>query len=242
MFATSRGARPPARTTPLALAFALAVAASIAVFTAMQPGPLEAEPGSALPLPKGFTSSTLEDHVGADETPFRLELNTSVPAGLNSVLAFYRAELGKRGWTAASEHAVIKPDQVLLAFSSPDGPAVLKLGRSNGRTTINLGQKIPAAAVKAGVMPPPGQAILSFINAGRSDATFTINEQTFRIAAGSGVLPDASPMIDLPPGKYRYSLQLANGPVQNNEIELTADDNTGMTIGASGQVTLQQIY
>jgi hypothetical protein len=223
MFGTSRGARAPAKTMLLALAFALAVAASIAVFTAMQPSPLEAEPGSALPLPKGFTSSTIEDHVGADETPYRIELNT-------------------RGWTEASEHAVIEPDQVLLAFSSPDGPAVLKLGRSSGQTTINLAQKIPAAAVKAGVMPTPGQANLSFINAGQSDATFTINEQTFRIAAGSGVLPDASPMIDLPPGKYRYSLQLANGPAQNNEIELTADDNTGMTIGASGQVTLEQIY
>jgi hypothetical protein len=35
---------------------------------------------------------------------------------------------------------------------------------------------------------------------------------------------------------------LGNGPVQNNEIELTADDNTGMTIGASGQVTLEHIY
>jgi hypothetical protein len=241
MFGTSRGARAPARTTLLALAFALAVAASIAVFTAMRPSPLEAEPGSALPLPKGYTVSTIEDHVGADETPYRIELNTRVPAGLNSVLAFYRAELRKRGWTEASEHAVIKPDQVLLAFSSPDGPAVLKLGRSDGQTTINLAQKIPAAAVKSGAMPKPGQAILSFVNADQSDATFTINEQTFRIAAGSGVLPDASPMIDLPPGKYRYSLQLANGPVQNNEIELTADDNTGMTIGASGQVTLQQI-
>jgi hypothetical protein len=242
MFATSRGARAPARTMLLALAFALAVAASIAIFTAMQPGPIEAEPGSALPLPKGYTVSTIENHVGIDETPFRLELNTHVPAGLNSVLAFYHAELRKRGWTEASEHAVIKPDQVLLAFSSPDGPAVLKLGRGNGQTTINLAQKIPAAAVKAGVMPEPGQANLSFINAGRSDASFTINEQTFRIAAGSGVLPDASPVIDLPPGKYRYSLQLGNGPVQNNEIELTTDDNTGMTIGASGQVTLEQIY
>jgi hypothetical protein len=242
MFATAPTARAPARTVLLALAFALAVAAVIAIFIAMQPAPLEAEPGSALPQPKGYTVSTIENHVGADETPFRIELTTRVPAGLNAVLAFYRAELRKRGWTEASEHAEIKPDQVLLAFSSPDGPAVLKLGRSGGQTTINLGQKIPAVAAKAGVMPQPGQANLSFINAGRSDAIFTINEQSFRIAAGSGVLPDASPVIDVPPGKYRYSLQLGSGPVQNNEIELTADDNMGMTIGASGQITLEQIY
>jgi len=30
--------------------------------------------------------------------------------------------------------------------------------------------------------------------------------------------------------------------VQNNEIELTADDNTGLTIGASGEITLQPVY
>jgi hypothetical protein len=234
MFGTSRGARAPARKALLALAFALA--------TAMQMGPLEAEPDSVLPVPKSYIFSSLEDHVGADKAPYRLELDARVPAGLNSVLAFYRAELGKRGWQEASEHAVIKPDQVLLAFSSPDGPAVLKLGRSNGQTTINLVQKIPAAATKAGVLPKPGQANLSFMNAGQSDATLTINEQTFRIAAGSGVLPAAAPTLGLPPGKYRYSLEVANGPVQNNEIELTADDNTGLTIGASGQVTLQQVY
>jgi hypothetical protein len=137
---------------------------------------------------------------------------------------------------------VIKPDQALLAFSSPDGPAVLKLGRSNGQTTIDLVQKIPAAAARSGVMPKPGQANLSLINASQSDAVFTINERTFRIAAGSGVLPDMSPTIGLPPGKYRYSLEIANGPVQDNEIELTADDNTGLTIGANGQVTLQAVY
>ena len=100
----------------------------------------------------------------------------------------------------------------------------------------------PLAAANAGVMPGPGQANLSFINAGESDATLTINERTFRIAAGSGVLPDAAPTIGLPPGKCRYSLQLANGPVQNNEVELTADEARGLTIDASGLVTLEQVY
>ena len=241
MFGTSRGAQAPARTALLTLAFALVVTATIAALPVTRMQPLEAEPNSVLPLPKNL-NSRLDTRVGADETPFRLELNTNVPAGLDSVLTFYRAELRKRGWTEASEHAVIKPDQVRLAFSTPDGPAVLKLGRSDGQTTINLVQKIPLAAANAGVMPGPGQANLSFINAGESDATLTINERTFRIAAGSGVLPDAAPTIGLPPGKYRYSLQLANGPVQNNEVELTADEARGLTIDASGLVTLEQVY
>ena len=242
MFATSRGARAPARTMLLALAFALAVAASIAIFTAMQPGPIEAEPGSALPLPKGYTVSTIENHVGIDETPFRLELNTHVPAGLNSVLAFYHAELRKRGWTEASEHAVIKPDQVLLAFSSPDGPAVLKLGRGNGQTTINLAQKIPAAAAKGDLMPKPGQAKLLFVNIGDSEAALTINKQTIKIAAGAGGPHSKGPTLELPPGKYLYSLKVGASPARNNVIEVAADDTWGLMVAPDGEVMPLHVY
>ena len=68
------------------------------------------------------------------DAPFRRELEASVPATLNSVLVFYRSELGKRGWQETVEGAVVKPDQVQLAFTAPDGPATLKLGRSKGET------------------------------------------------------------------------------------------------------------
>ena len=89
------------------------------------------------------------------------------------MLAFYRSELGKRGWKESAERAVVKPDQVQLAFASSDGPAMLKLGRSNGETSVNLAQKYPAAAAKADVMPKPGQARLVFGNMGGSEAALT---------------------------------------------------------------------
>ena len=94
------------------------------------------------------------------------------------MLAFYRSELGKRGWKESAERAVVKPDQVQLAFTAPDGPAMLKLGRSNGETSVSLAQKYPAAAAKANVMPKPGQAKLVFGNMGGSEADLTINKQT----------------------------------------------------------------
>jgi hypothetical protein len=64
--------------------------------------------------------------------------------------------------------------------------AILKLGRSNGETSVNLAQKIPAAAAKADIMPKPGRAKLMFGNIGDSEAALAINEQTIKIAAGAG--------------------------------------------------------
>jgi hypothetical protein len=205
---------------------------------------LEADPDSALPVPKqrSMTSIGTGKMPGSD-APFRRELEASVPAGLNSVLAFYRSELGKRGWQETAEGAVLKPDQAQLAFTSPDGPATLKLGRRNGETSINLAQKYPAAAAKADVVPKPGQSKLLFGNIGKSEATVSINNQTIKVAAGAGGPQSARPpMIDLPPGKYRYTLKIAGGPARNDQIEIGAGDTWGVMIAPGGDVLPLQMY
>jgi len=205
---------------------------------------LEAEPDSPLPVPSKRTMRSIgTGKMPGSDAPFRRELEASVPATLNSVLVFYRSELGKRGWQETAEGAVVKPDQVQLAFTSPDGPATLKLGRSKGETSINLAQKYPAAAAKADVVPKPGQSKLLFGNIGKSDATVSINKQTIRIAAGAGGPQSARPpMIDLPPGKYQYALKIAGGPARNNQIEIGAGDTWGVMIGPGGDVLPLQMY
>ncbi len=206
--------------------------------------PLEADPDSALPVPKQRTMTSLgTGKMPGSDAPFRRELEASVPADLSAVLAFYRSELGKRGWREYADRAVVKPDQVQLAFAAPDGPATLKLSRSNGETSVNLAQKYPQAAVKANVMPKPGQAKLVFGNMGGAAADLTINKQTIRIAGGAGgpQSPDR-PMLELPPGKYPYALKLAGRPAGNNTIEVTADDAWGLMIAPSGEVLSLQIY
>jgi hypothetical protein len=204
---------------------------------------LEADPDSALPVPKQHSMSSLgTGKLPGSETPFRRELDASVPAELGSVLAFYRSELGKRGWKESADRAVVKPDQVQLAFSSPDGPAMLKLGRSNGETSVNLAQKIPAAAAKGDVLPKPGQAKLMFSNLGDSEAALTINKQTIKIAAGAGGPHAKGPTVELPPGKYQYSLKVAGSPVRNNAIEVAADDAWGLMIAPGGEVMPLQVY
>jgi hypothetical protein len=205
---------------------------------------LEAEADSPLPVPSKRTMRSIgTGKMPGSDAPFRRELEASVPATLNSVLVFYRGELGKRGWQETAEGAIVKPDQVQLAFTSPDGPATLKLGRSKSETSINLAQKYPAAAAKADVVPKPGQSKLLFGNIGKSDATVSINKQTIKIAAGAGgPQSPRPPMIDLPPGKYQYALKIAGGPARNNQIEIGAGDTWGVMIGPMGDVLPLQMY
>jgi hypothetical protein len=211
--------------------------------TKAAPQDLEADPDSALPVPKAHSMSSLGvGKLPGTETAIRRELNASIPADLNSVLAFYRAELGKRGWKETTERAVVKPDQAQLAFVSPDGPATLKLGRGNDETTVVLAQKIPAAAAKGDVMPKPGQARLMFVNVGDSEAALTINKQTIMIAPGAGGPQAKGPTLDLPPGKYRYSVKVAGRPAGNNEIEIAADDTWGLMVAPGGAVMPLQVY
>jgi hypothetical protein len=204
---------------------------------------LEAEPDSALPVPKEHTMSSIgTGKLPGTDTAIRRELNASVPAELGSVLTFYRGELGKRGWKESAERAVVQTDQVQLAFASPDGPATLKLGRSGGETTINLAQKIPAAAAKGDLVPKPGQARLMFVNVGDSEAALTINKQTIRIAAGAGGPHAKGPALDLPPGKYPYSLKVAGHPAQTDAIEVAADDTWGLMVAPDGAVMPLHVY
>jgi hypothetical protein len=205
---------------------------------------LEAEPDSPLPVPSKRTMRSIgTGKMPGSDAPFRRELEASVPATLNSVLVFYRDELGKRGWQETAEGAIVKPDQVQLAFTSPDGPATLKLSRSKDETSINLAQKYPAAAAKAEMVPKPGQSKLLFGNIGKSDATVSINKQTIKIAAGAGgPQSPRPPMIDLPPGKYQYALKIAGGPARNNQIEIGAGDTWGVMIGPGGDVLPLQMY
>ena len=205
---------------------------------------LEAEADSPLPVPSKRTMRSIgTGKMPGSDAPFRRELEASVPATLNSVLVFYRSELGKRGWQETAEGAIVKPDQVQLAFTSSDGPATLKLGRSKGETSINLAQKYPAAAARADVVPKPGQSKLMFGNIGKSEATVSLNKQTIKIAAGAGgPQSPRPPMIDLPPGKYRYALKIAGGPVRNNQIEIGAGDTWGVMIGPTGDVLPLQMY
>jgi hypothetical protein len=196
-------------------------------------GDLEAEESGGLPVPKRHTMSE------GTKTPFRRELQASVPLELTDVLGFYRRELDKLNWKEESKGTTITADRAAVTFTAPEGPAVLKLGRKDGATSVQLMVKDPAAVAKAGIMPKPGQAKVLFGNINPAAETITFNNKPVSVAAGVGVKNPDGPALDLAPGKYKYTIRLAGKPAQTDEIELGADEVWGVMIGPGGVLALQ---
>ena len=101
-------------------ALKLAAARAIAAPAPVQAGPedLEAEESGGLPVPKRHTMSE------GTKTPFRRELQASVPLELTDVLGFYRRELGKLNWKEDAKGTTIGDDSAAVTFTAPEGPAV----------------------------------------------------------------------------------------------------------------------
>ncbi|MCK1409064.1 hypothetical protein [Bradyrhizobium sp. 76] len=206
--------------------------------------PLTLDPDVALPVPTQHSSTGISStkFPGSDQS-FRTELEASIPAELGEVLAFYRAELTKRGWQEKADGAIVTAERAELAFTSPEGPAVLKLGRARDETTVSLMQRNPQAAAKADIMPKAGQARLMLGNMGPKEASLTINNQTVKIAAGAGgPQSPKGPMLDLPPGKYQYALRLPGRPARTETLTVAAGDAWGLLVGPSGDVLPLQMY
>jgi hypothetical protein len=193
---------------------------------------LVAEESGGLPVPKRHTLSD-----GA-KTPFRRELNANVPLDLAVVLSFYRRELTKLNWKEESQSAEVAADKVNLAYTSPDGPALLTLGRKDGETIVSLAVKNPDAAAKAGVIPKSGQAKVLVTNPNEVEAVITINKQTIKIAAGAGTKGPDGAMLDLAPGKYKFSIKLAGKAASNDELKVGADETWGLLIGPGGALPM----
>jgi hypothetical protein len=103
---------------------------------------LEAGGSGGLPVPKRHTMSE------GTKIPFRRELKASVPLELTDVLDFSRRELGKLNWKEESNGAVVTAEKATIAYASPDGPAILKLGRKDDATSITLVVNDPGAVAK----------------------------------------------------------------------------------------------
>lgn len=202
---------------------------------------LEAIEVSGFPVPKNYTASapgawTLKGGGAA----FRRDYQAQSPSDIGSVLALYRRELSKRDWKERSEGASIKPDAVSLAFVSPEGPATLSLGRKGKETLISIVVKNPAEAQKAGLLPPPGMAKIFLGNIGDDEASLTINQKNFKIKAGTGnsKTPEG-PMLELKPGKYKYTLRSPGKPNKTSEVVVGADEAWGLMVGPGGVLPLQ---
>jgi hypothetical protein len=193
---------------------------------------LEVDETGGLPVPKNHTESETET------TPLRHALTAETPLDLKSVLGFYRQELGKRGWKEEATGAVVKDDGATLNFTSPDGPAVLKLERKDDATTISLVVSNQAKAKQSGLLAKPGKVKAMFGNLLSAPVTFTINKQTVKVAPGVGANGPGGPTLELPPGKYKVSMKTGQLEV-SEEVEVGADEIWGFMAGPGGLMPMQ---
>jgi hypothetical protein len=201
--------------------------------------PADDDPVTGLPRPKPWLITT------AKNSTLIKAFHVETPLDLAGVLGFYRLELSKRGWSE-NGGAVVEPGRAVIAFTTSDGPALLRLTRQDDRTTADLSLR-KAAATNAAILPMPifpipGQARLLLGNDTDEEAVITINEQTIELAAGAKLADDLatgrkspdSQEISLPPGKYKVTLKVASGAVQNREFEVAADETWGLLAGPAG--------
>ncbi|WP_342740796.1 hypothetical protein [Bradyrhizobium sp. B117] len=192
--------------------------------------------GVGLPLPDGWGLMT------AKNSPFIRSAHAETPLDVMAVLGFYRAALGGRGWTE-NDGATVEPGRAIVAFTTTDGPALLRLIRQDGRTIADLSLRKPAVAT-SGILPKPGQVRLLLGNKTDQAAEITVNERTIKLAAragedladsdaASGELPD-SQKIDLPPGKYKVTVKPDGSAAQKREFEVAANETWGLLVGPDG--------
>jgi hypothetical protein len=186
----------------------------------------------------------------AKNSPYIRSAHVETPLGLEAVLGFYRAALEKRGWTE-NGGAVVEPDRAVVAFTTSDGPGLLRLVRQDNTTIADLSLRKPSAAT-AGIRPASGQVMLLLGNKTDEAADITINERTIRLAARAGEklmdtdaaadkLPE-NQKIDLPPGRYKVTLKLEGSAAQKREFEVAADETWGLLVGPDGTPLPMRLY
>ena len=153
------------------------------------------DPVTGLPRPKPWLVTT------AKNSTFIKAFHVETPLDLAGVLGFYRLALSKRGWSE-NGGAVVEPGGAVIAFTTADGPALLRLTHQDDRTIADLSLRKPAAT-DAAILPMPGRVRLLLGNSTDEEAVITINEQTITLAARVEFNSPGRPEINLPPGRVR---------------------------------------
>lgn len=187
-----------------------------------------------LPVPTKRSSSAME------KTPLRKQLTVTVDSTLKSVLAFYRRELSGLGWKEEAAGAVEKPEQVVLVFASPDGPAQLKLDARGTKTEVRLALRSRSGtAANRDMIPGAGQGKILFGNINDTEASIVINKKTVKIGAGVGAKGPGGPSMELPQGKYSFSYRIGSRAAQSDQVEIKAGETWGLMVGPGGVLAVQ---
>ena len=187
----------------------------------------------------GFPVPSPNSLNGSEKSLYRIQVNARVAASVASVLKFYRRELAKRSdWTEAAG-AIVEPGRALVSYDTSEGPARLTITADGDATVVTLALRKQALALKAGMLPKPGNVKLMLGNILDADAEVTIGKTKVKIPAGRGAKKPDGPTLEVPPGKQTVSLAVPGKPAQTEEIDVAAGDVWGLMIGPGGVLALQ---
>lgn len=193
---------------------------------------LTVEDKSGLPVPGPASLS------GSEKSLYRFSVHASVRASVETVLAFYRREIGKLGWTE-QPGAAIAADHAEIAYTTPQGPAALKIERKGGETFSTLLVRKETDARKDGMLPPPGQTKLLFGSILEKEVVLTIDKTKVRIAAGLGGKKPDGPKLALAPGKHTYSVRIPGQPPLSEAFEVADSEIWALMVGPGGVLAVQ---
>lgn len=188
---------------------------------------------AALPVPKPNTSA------GSTKSKFFYAAMASLPASVDTIVAFYRRELPKRDITEVANAARISATDATLKFTTKEGPAVLKVAYEDGQANIELTVSQKAKAEASGLMPKAGYVKILFGNIEETPGEITIGGATFKVKAGERAEnPNTSPSIEMKPGKHAFTVQLKGKPAHKDEHQFNAGEIWGILIGPGGGLPL----
>ena len=194
---------------------------------------LEAEDKGGLPVPTPHSSS------GRESTLFRVSVTATVKARLDTVVAFYRAELSKRSWTEETSKAQISAKAATLSFIAPDGPAILSITQKGAETSSMLFIRKTKEAEKSGLMPKPDKVTVLIGNASETDASVKVAGATLKASAGIGVKGPDGPKVEVAPGKQTVTFSFKGGKPETETLDMKAGEIWGILVAPGGALPMQ---
>jgi hypothetical protein len=190
--------------------------------------PLVAIDKDGLPIPDGL------GNMGSTRTAFSHAVNFSAPNSVADIVAFYRAELGKKGWKEDS--AKIADTEAELSFTTPDGPAKLVVKRGSDMSDAELTVTEKAKAAASPLAPKPGMVKLVFGNMSDKAADVTIAGKHVKMTPGQGAKGPDGPTLEVKPGKLSASVKGA----KPEDFEAGPDEIWMVGVGPGGLMVVKQ--
>ena len=149
-------------------------------------------------------------------------------------MAFYRAELTKKGWK--EDAAKVDEKAAELSFTAPEGPAKLVVTRNGDMSDAELTLNQKAKAAASPLAPKPGMVKLVFGNMSDKAADVSIAGKHVKLAAGQGAKGPDGPTLEVKPGDFTAAMKGA----EKQTFTAGPDEIWMIGVGPGGLIAIKQ--